>query len=86
MRDTRAAVERFLAGHRAAEERQRQLVEARGAMPEQAVQECLDVLEALERMGTWPGPRDAVQERDIKRVRSLWAKVKRGYRCGAKTR
>jgi hypothetical protein len=83
MRDTAASVLRFLAGHRAAEERQRRLTERRGAIPEQAVKECIDVLAALERMGTWPGPRDPVQERDVVRVRKLWARVKRGYRSGA---
>lgn len=79
MRDDAAAVRRFLTGHRAAGERQRALVEQRGALPEQAVAECLDALAALEQMGAWPGPRDPVQDRDVVRVRKLWAKVKRGY-------
>ncbi len=84
MPDTTASVRRFLAGHRAAEERQRRLVEERGPLPAQAVAECLDVLAALERNGSWPGPRDAVQEQDVRRVRALWARVKREYRSGKK--
>jgi hypothetical protein len=80
--DTRAEVKRFLEGHRAAEERQRELVEERGAIPAQAVAECLDALAAMEQMGVWPGPRDPVAEREVWRVRSLWSKVKREYRSG----
>ena len=83
MGDTSAAVKRFLAGHRAAAERQRRLIERRGSLPEQAVRECLDVLAALEESG-WPSSGDPVQVRDVRRVRALWATVKREYRSGAK--
>jgi hypothetical protein len=62
--------------------RQRRLLEQRGPLPEQAVAECLDALEILERMGAWPGPRDAVQQGDVERVRRLWARVKRGCTSG----
>ena len=78
--DTPAAVRQFLEGHRAAAERQRRLVERRGARPEQAVAECLDALEALEEMQLWPGPRDPVSERGVQRVRGRWAKVKSEFR------
>ena len=84
MGDTPQAVKRFLAGHRAAESRQRQLVEERGALPEQAIAECLDALAALERMGVWPGPRDPVNEREADQVRQRWAKLKREYRSAAR--
>ena len=80
MRDTKAQVRGFLAGHREAAERQRELLEQRGAQPAQAETECLDALEALDRLGVWPGPRDAVHEREAKAVRAQWAKLKRGYR------
>lgn len=82
MRDTAARVRQFLSGHRMAAQRQRELLEARGPDPKQAVAECLAVLEALEAKGLWPGPRDPVSEREAARVRELWAKVKREFRSG----
>jgi hypothetical protein len=84
MPDSAAAVRRFLAGHRAAAARQRQLLAERGADSAQSVAECLDVLEMLEGAGAWPAPRDPVEEREIRRVRDLWARVKRGYRVEEK--
>lgn len=82
--DTPAAVRRFLRGQRAAAEKQRELVERRGPEPEQAVAECLDALAELEAQGLWPGPRDPVAEREARRLRERWAKVKREFRNGAK--
>ncbi len=79
MADSKAAVRQFLAGHRAAEDRQKRLLQVRGAAPEQAIAECLSTLDALERLGVWPGPRDRVSEREATRVRKLWAKVKGAY-------
>ncbi len=84
MRDTPASVRRFLSGHRAVETRRRQVAEERGPLSEQAVAECLDALDILERMGHWPGPRDPVNERDAVTIRRRWAKLKRGYRSAAK--
>ena len=78
--DTREKVQGYLAGHRAAAQRQRELLTERGAQPAQAVPECLDALYALERLGVWPGPRDAVHEREVETVRARWAALKRGYR------
>ena len=80
MRDTRAKVQGFLAGHREAAQRQRQLLEQRGAQPQQAVAECLDALSALEHLGLWPGARDAVHEREATDLRERWARLRRGYR------
>ncbi len=39
------------ASHRAAEERQKRLLQARGAVPEQVIAECLSTRDALERLG-----------------------------------
>ena len=80
MPDTKAQVRGFLTGQREAAERQRELVAQRGARPAQAEAECLDALSALELLGLWPGPRDAVHEREAKALRARWAKLKRGYR------
>lgn len=77
MPDTRAAVRRFLRGHRAAEERQRELVQREGPGPEQAVAEFFSLLNLLGETGVWPGRRDAVAERDIEAVRKLWVRVKK---------
>ena len=82
MRDTPARVRQFLAGHRAAAAKQRELTAARGPDGPQAVAECLAALDALEAKGLWPGPRDPVSEREAERVRRLWAKAKREFRVG----
>jgi hypothetical protein len=83
--DSPAAVRRFIAGHRAAAERQRELLEERGPLPGQAVAECLAALAILEHNDMFPGARDPVSEREATRVRALWAKVKREYRSGARS-
>ena len=83
--DERAWVKRFFAGQRAAADRQRDLLEERGADPAQAIAECLSALAALERLGVWPGPRDAVQEREDESLRTRWARLKRGYRSVARS-
>jgi hypothetical protein len=78
--DTRAKVKRFVEGHRAAAERQRELREKEGPQPEQAIAEALDALAALEQLGLWPGPRDPHNEREVERLRERWAKLKREFR------
>jgi hypothetical protein len=82
MQDTPARIRQFVAGHRAAAAKQRELMAAEGPNPEQAVAECLSALAALEAKGLWPQPRDPVNEREVARVRALWAKTKREYRSG----
>ena len=59
---------------------QGRLLAIHGPAPKQAVAECLDTLEAMEQMGFWPGPRDAVYENEARRLRQRWAKLKSGYR------
>ena len=74
--DTRAAVRRFLAGHRAAALRQRELMREEGAHPDQAFAEFLSMLNVLEEATLWPGPRDPAAERTIDAVRRLWRRAK----------
>jgi hypothetical protein len=75
--DTRAAVRKFLAGQRAAGDRQRALLREEGPRPERAVAEFLSMLNLMADAGIWPGPRDPVAERDVEEVRRLWVRVKR---------
>ena len=64
-----------------AEERQRALRAAEGPRPAQAVAECLSILNALEAMGRWPGPRDPVNEHGVQEVRGRWARIQRRSRA-----
>ncbi len=73
----RDAIQRMLRGFRAAEKKQRELMRAEGPAPEQAVAEAIAAADALAEQGTWPGPRDPVNERAVERVRSLWARIGR---------
>ena len=65
----------MLRGYRAAERRQLELRALEGPRPEQAVAESLSALNAAHDMGLWPGPRSAIEQRDIDRVRRRWARV-----------
>ena len=69
------AIRRLREGHRAAEDRQRDLSRAEGARPEQAVREALDALDALAEMGMFPAPRDPASERAVAEVRRRWARI-----------
>ncbi len=81
MHDERAAVQRWLAGQRAAAQAQRALQASEGPRPARAVAQALSALSALETMGRWPGPRDAVSERAIDEVRRRWARVQHRARA-----
>ncbi len=80
MGDERAAVQRWLAGQRASAEAQRALQAAEGPRPARAVAHAEAALAALETMGRWPGPRDAVSERAIDEVRRRWARIQHNAR------
>jgi hypothetical protein len=73
----KAAVVRMLSGFRAAEARQRELLREEGPQPEQAVAEAIAASAALAAEGSWPGPRDAVSERAVGRVRQRWVRIAR---------
>lgn len=73
--DERQRVKQWLAGHRAAEQRIRESRGADGPRPAQAVAESLSALDAMYRMGLWPGPRDPIDNRGVEIVRARWAKV-----------
>ena len=75
MNDERTVVKRWLAGQRASARMQRELQAAEGPRPARAVAQSLSALSALETMGRWPGPRDAVSERAIEEVRRHWARI-----------
>lgn len=76
----RQAVQRWLRGQAAASHKQKELLLREGPNPKQAVAESLAALGALERMGLWPGPRDPVSEREVIRVRKLWARIQKRAR------
>ena len=80
MNDERMAVKRWLAGQRASERAQRELRATEGPRPARAVAHSLSALSALETMGRWPGPRDAVSARAIEEVRRRWARIQRRAR------
>ena len=84
--DEAARVKRWRLGHAAAAERQRRLMAEEGPRPAQAVAECLSALNALEKMGLWPGPRDEIAERGVEQVRRRWAKIQRRARQQALAR
>jgi hypothetical protein len=84
--ESKAAVLRWRAGQRAAEQRQRELLASAGPRPEQAVAEALAALGALEAMGMWPGPRDPVRERGVEILRSRWAKMGQRAKAEAEAR
>jgi hypothetical protein len=73
--DEAAAIRRWKRGHALAAHRQRSLQAAEGAQPARAVAESLSALNAMDTMGLWPAPRDAVSERAIQQVRHRWARV-----------
>jgi hypothetical protein len=79
--DPADAIRRFRAGHAAAGERQRALLQADGAGPAQAVAEAQDALRAMMELGLFPGPRDAVAERGVDEVRARWARIQRRARA-----
>lgn len=86
MTDTRATIQRWRAGQAAAAVRQRELLAVEGARPEQAVAEALAALNALEALGQWPGPRDAVSEEAVLVVRRRWARIQTRARAAARSR
>jgi hypothetical protein len=73
--DEAAAIRRWQRGHASSAQRQRSLLAAAGAQPAQAVAESLSALNALDTMGMWPAPRDAISEYGIQQVRRRWARV-----------
>jgi len=73
--DEAAAIRRWKRGHARATQRQRSLLAADGAQPALAVAESLSALNALDTMGMWPAPRDAITEQGIEQVRRRWALV-----------
>jgi hypothetical protein len=73
--DEAAAIRRWKRGHARATQRQRSLLAADGAQPALAVAESLSALNALDTMGMWPAPRDAIAEQGIQQVRRRWARV-----------
>lgn len=79
--DEREAIRRLREGHRAAEDRQRDLARSEGPRPEQAVREAMDALEALREMGMFPAPRDPASERAVAAVRRRWARIGRRSRA-----
>jgi hypothetical protein len=81
MNDERVAVKRWLAGQRASALAQRGLQASEGPRPAHAVAQSLSALSALETMGRWPGPRDAVSERAIQEVRRRWARIQQRARA-----
>jgi hypothetical protein len=73
--DEAAAIRRWKRGHARSAQRQRSLLAAAGAQPAVAVAESLSALNALDTMGMWPAPRDAITEQGIQQVRGRWARV-----------
>jgi hypothetical protein len=73
--DEAAAIRRWKRGHAKATQRRRSLLLAEGAQPALAVAESLSALNALDTMGMWPAPRDAITEQGIQQVRRRWARV-----------
>jgi hypothetical protein len=72
-----AAVKTWLRGYRAAALRVEQARAQETPEPERAIAEALSALNLLHDLGTWPGPRDPVEEDGVARVRARWAKVQR---------
>jgi hypothetical protein len=70
-----AAIRRWKRGHARSAQRQRSLLAHAGAQPALAVAESLSALNALDAMGMWPAPRDAISEQGIQLVRRRWARV-----------
>lgn len=81
--DEGVRVRRWRRGMQAAKEFERSLRAAEGPRPAQAVAELLSVLNALEAMGRWPGPRDPVSEQRVQEVRERWARIQRRARAQA---
>jgi hypothetical protein len=73
--DEAAAIRRWKRGHARSALRQRSLLAAAGAQPSLAIAESLSALNALDTMGMWPAPRDAISEQGIQQVRRRWARV-----------
>jgi hypothetical protein len=73
--DEAAAVRRWKRGYAKAALRQRSLLAAEGPRPALAVAESLSALNALDTMGMWPAPRDAISEQSVQQVRRRWARV-----------
>jgi hypothetical protein len=80
MQSQKQAVQRWLAGQRAAARVQRTLQAAEGPRPAHAVAQSLSALSALEAMGRWPAPRDPVSERAVEEVRRRWARIQQRAR------
>jgi IS5 family transposase len=53
---------------------------AEGPRPEQAVAEAISATVALAAQGKWPGPRDAVAERAVEKVRRRWLRIAQNAR------
>ncbi len=86
MADTPAIVQRWRRGMVAAEQRARALAATEAGRPAKAVGEALAALAALEAMGRWPGPRDAVSEQAVRVVRARWARIQRRAKAAARAK
>lgn len=71
------AVQRWIRGQVLAGLRGRQAVAAEGPNPAQAVAEALSAVNALAKMGLWPGPRDPASEAAVSEVRERWARIQK---------
>jgi hypothetical protein len=77
----RERIRRWLRGQHVAEEVQHRLRAEEGPNPARAVAHCLSALAALEAMGRWPAPPDAVAEQQIAVVRARWLRIQRHARA-----
>lgn len=73
--DEAAAIRRWKRGQARATQRQRSLLAVNGPEPAVAIAESLSALNAVDAMGMWPAPRDAISEQGIDQVRRRWARV-----------
>lgn len=75
--DEKAAIKRWLRGQELAGLRSRQVAAGEGPNPAQAVAEALSAVNALAKMGLWPGPRDPANEAAVIEVRERWARIQK---------
>jgi hypothetical protein len=72
----RAAVRRWIAGHRAAERRNLELMQDEGAMsPERSFRAAMELCDLATAMES-----DPVADREVTAARALWAKLKQPWR------
>ncbi len=71
------AVQRWIRGQVLASQRSRQAAADEGPNPAQAVAEAQSAVNALAKMGLWPGPRDPANEVAVSEVRERWARIQK---------